>query len=69
MRRSAATICAVVAFTFSFRESARADIYSYTAEDGTVLSVELWESWFTFYLGEAIERADVNVFPIEPKEE
>ena len=45
------------------------ELQEYTAEDGTVLSVELWESWFTFYLGEAIERAEVNVFPIEPAEE
>ena len=45
------------------------ELQEYTAEDGTFLSVELWESWFTFYMGEAIERADVNVFPMEPEEE
>jgi hypothetical protein len=45
------------------------ELQEYSAEDGTILSVELWESWFTFYIGEAIERADVNVFPMEPEEE
>lgn len=45
------------------------ELQEYTAEDGTLLSVELWESWFTFYIGEVIERADVNVFPMEPEEE
>jgi hypothetical protein len=42
------------------------ELQEYSAEDGTFLSAELWESWFTFYLGEPIERADVNVFPMEP---
>ena len=45
------------------------ELQGYTAEDGTFLLAELWESWFTFYLGEAIERADANVFPMEPEEE
>ena len=45
------------------------ELQEYVAEDGTLLSVELWESWFTFYMGEAIQRADVNVFPMEPEEE
>ena len=45
------------------------ELQGYTAEDGTFLLAELWESWFTFYLGEAIERADANVFPMEPAEE
>jgi hypothetical protein len=45
------------------------ELQEYSAEDGTILSVELWESWFTFYLGEIIERPDVNVFPMEPTEE
>ena len=44
------------------------ELQEYSADDGTVLSAELWESWFTFYLGEPIERADVNVFPMEPTE-
>lgn len=44
------------------------ELQEYAAEDGTFLSVELWQSWFTFYLGEAIERADVNIFPIEAEE-
>jgi len=45
------------------------ELQEYSAEDGTILSVELWESWFTFYLGEGIERADVNIFPMEPEVE
>ena len=44
------------------------ELQEYTAEDGTIMSVELWDSWFTFYIGEAIEKADVNVFPMEPEE-
>ena len=45
------------------------ELQEYSAEDGSILSVELWESWFTFYIGELIERADVNVFPIESSTE
>jgi hypothetical protein len=46
------------------------ELQEYSAEDGTLLSAELWESWFTFYIGEVIERADVNIFPMEkPVEE
>lgn len=45
------------------------ELLEYSDEEGTILSVELWESWFTFYLGEVIERADVNVFPMETAEE
>lgn len=45
------------------------ELQEYSAEDGTFLSAELWDSWFSFYLGEAIEKADVNVFPMEPEEE
>jgi len=42
------------------------ELQEYSGDDGSVLSVELWESWFTFYIGELIERADVNIFPMEP---
>lgn len=42
------------------------ELQEYSGDDGSVLSAELWESWFTFYIGELIERADVNIFPIEP---
>lgn len=42
------------------------ELQEYSAEDGTILSAELWDSWFTFYIGEIIERADVNIFPMEP---
>jgi len=45
------------------------ELQEYSAEDGTLLSAELWEDWFTFYLGEPIEKGDANVFPMEPKEE
>jgi hypothetical protein len=45
------------------------ELHEYSAEDGTFLSVELWESWLTFYLGEAIEKADANVFPMGADEE
>ena len=45
------------------------ELQEFVAEDGTLLSSELWDSWFTFYLGELIEKADVNVFPMEPEEE
>ena len=41
------------------------ELLEYSDEEGTILSVELWDSWFTFYLVEPIERADVNVFPME----
>ncbi len=45
------------------------ELQEYSADDGSALSAELWESWFTFYIGELIERADVNIFPIEPSAE
>ena len=44
------------------------ELQEYSAEDGTILSAELWESWFTFYIGELIARTDVNVFPVETLE-
>ena len=42
------------------------ELQEYSAADGSILSAELWESWFTFYIGWPIERTDVNIFPIEP---
>ena len=45
------------------------ELQEYSAEDGSILSAELWESWFTFYIGELIERSDVNIFPMEPASE
>ncbi|MFC1712352.1 hypothetical protein ACFL6S_01720 [Candidatus Poribacteria bacterium] len=45
------------------------ELQEYSAEDGSILSAELWESWFTFYIGELIERTDVNVFPMESSSE
>ncbi len=44
------------------------ELQEYSADDGSILSAELWESWFTFYIGEVIERTDVNIFPMEPSE-
>lgn len=41
------------------------ELQDYVAEDGTLLMVEIWDSFLTFYLGEPIERASVNVFPLE----
>jgi len=45
------------------------ELLEYSAEDDTFLSVEIWESWVTFFLGEAMEKGDANVFPIETDEE
>jgi len=42
------------------------ELQDYLADDGSILMAELWESYFTFYLGEPIERANVNVFQINP---
>ena len=39
------------------------ELHEYESEDGELLTVELWNSWFTFYLGEIIEKGDVNVYP------
>jgi hypothetical protein len=44
------------------------ELQDYSAEDGSILMVELWESYFTFYLGEPLEKGNVNVFPINPNE-
>lgn len=43
------------------------EIQDYSAEDGTILMVELWDSIFTFFIGESMERSSVNVFPMEKK--
>ena len=40
------------------------ELQDYSSEDGSILMVELWESYFTFYLGDPIEKGNVNVFPI-----
>lgn len=44
------------------------ELQDFSADDGSILMVELWESYFTFYLGDPIERANVNIFPINPDE-
>ncbi len=45
------------------------EIQDYSAEDGTILMVELWDSIFTFFLGESMERSSVNVFPMNRRKE
>ena len=45
------------------------ELQEYSADDGTFLSIELWESWLTFYVGEEIGKGDVNVFPMAAAEE
>ena len=45
------------------------ELQGYSAEDGTFLLAEIWGSRLTFFMGEPLEKADVNVFPIELKEE
>jgi len=45
------------------------ELLEYSAEDDTFLSVEIRESWVTFFLGEAMEKGDANAFPIETDEE
>jgi len=62
------TVRMTVASAEKVEEFDDVELQEYSADDGTFLSAELWESWFTFYLGEPIERADVNVFPLEPTE-
>ena len=44
------------------------ELQDYSSEDGSILMVELWESYFTFYLGDPLEKGNVNVFPISPDE-
>jgi len=44
------------------------EIQDYLADDDTLLMVELWDSIFTFFLGESIETASVNVYPMAEKE-
>jgi hypothetical protein len=44
------------------------ELQDYSSEDGSILMVELWESYFTFYVGDPIEKGNVNVFPISPDE-
>jgi len=44
------------------------ELQDFSDDDGSILTAELWNSYFTFYLGEPIERANVNVFTINPDE-
>ena len=44
------------------------ELQDYSSEDGSILMVELWESYFTFYVGDPLEKGNVNVFPINPDE-
>jgi len=40
-------------------------LHEYFAENRTIMSVELCGDWLTFYVGEAIRREDVDIFPGE----
>ncbi|HGJ65114.1 TPA: hypothetical protein ENS27_06960 [bacterium] len=42
------------------------ELQDFEEEDGSILMVELWNDWFTFYIGEPIEMGNVNVFRIDP---
>lgn len=44
------------------------ELQDFEEEDGSILMVELWNDWFTFYIGEPLERGNVNVFRINPNE-
>ena len=46
-----------------------AQIHQYFSEDDTIMSVELCGDWLTFYVGEAIRRENVDIFPGEEEEE
>jgi len=56
-------------FNAKKREEYEVELHEYTAEDGTIMSVELCGDWLTFYVGGAIRREDVNIFPAEEEEE
>lgn len=44
------------------------ELQDFIAEDGSILMVELWDSMFTFFLGESIDRENVNIYPMKPGE-
>jgi len=44
-------------------------LHEYCAEDSTIMSIELCGDWLTFYVGEAIRREDVDIFPGEEEGE
>jgi hypothetical protein len=44
------------------------ELQDFSSDDGSVLMAELSESYFTFYIGEPIERENVNIFRIDPNE-
>jgi hypothetical protein len=44
------------------------ELQDFSSDDGSILVAELWESYFTFYIGEPIERENVNIFRIDPNE-
>lgn len=52
----------------SSEEYENVELHEYESEDGELLTVELWNSWFTFFLGEIIEKGDVNVYPMGSKD-
>ena len=44
------------------------ELQDFSSDDGSVLMAELSESYFTFYIGEPIERENVSIFRIDPNE-
>jgi len=44
------------------------ELQDFNEDDGSILMVELWDDWFTFYIGEPLEHGNVNVFRINPNE-
>lgn len=44
------------------------ELQDFSAEDDSILVAELWDDIFTFYIGEPLERENVNVFRINKNE-
>ena len=44
------------------------ELQDFEENEGSILMVELWDDWFTFYVGEPLETGNVNVFRIESDE-
>lgn len=51
------------------KEEYEIELHDYSAEDGTMMFVEKCSDWLTFYVGEIINRSDVEIFPAEEDEE
>jgi hypothetical protein len=44
------------------------ELQDFSSDDGSILMVELYDDWFIYYVGEPIERENVNIFRIDPNE-